>query len=336
MGEQSKVERHDRERARVERLGAGPIIYPGLHPSIGDNIQGPSLIKVPDWVDAPLGRYYLYFADHKGAYIRLAYADDLVGPWQIHVPGSVQIAESHFLTQPPAVTPEKADGIRATFAKSGVRILHDIIEEVTTPHIASPDVHVDAARQQIIMYYHGLEGVGHQTTRVATSVDGINFTTQPQALGKTYWRAFHWDNYVYALAMPGQLYRSRDPFNGFEEGPLLFNPNMRHSAVLVRGDTLHVFWTQVGDMPEHIKHSTIELSADWQGWQVEGSDEVVRPEREYEGALAQLEPSVRSTAYGVVNQLRDPAIFVEGENVYLLYAVGGEAGIALARIRFDS
>jgi hypothetical protein len=45
---------------------------------------------------------------------------------------------------------------------------------------------------------------------------------------------------------------------------------------------------------------------------------------------------VRSTAYGLVNQLRDPAVFVDGEDAYLLYAVGGESGIGLARITFAS
>ena len=57
---------------RVTRLTEGPIIGPDLHPSIGLNIQGPSLIRVPDWIDDSLGAYYLYFADHKGSYIRLA------------------------------------------------------------------------------------------------------------------------------------------------------------------------------------------------------------------------------------------------------------------------
>ena len=55
---------------RVERLLDAPIITPDLHPSIGENIQGPSVIRVPDWVQDPLGAYYLYFADHKGTYIR--------------------------------------------------------------------------------------------------------------------------------------------------------------------------------------------------------------------------------------------------------------------------
>lgn len=44
---------------RVTRLTDAPIITPGLHPSIGKNIQGPSLIRVPDWVNEPLGTYYL-------------------------------------------------------------------------------------------------------------------------------------------------------------------------------------------------------------------------------------------------------------------------------------
>ena len=52
---------------RVERLLDRPIISPTLHPSIGHNIQGPSLILAPTWLKSPLGKYYLYFADHKGA-----------------------------------------------------------------------------------------------------------------------------------------------------------------------------------------------------------------------------------------------------------------------------
>ena len=73
---------------RVERLLGEPIIAPGIHPSIGENIQGPTVIRVPDWIEDSLGAYYLYFADHKGLYIRLAYADDLEGPWRIYAPGT--------------------------------------------------------------------------------------------------------------------------------------------------------------------------------------------------------------------------------------------------------
>ena len=62
----------DLSTVKVTRVLDKPIIGPDIHPSIGVNIQGPSLIRVPDWVENPLGKYYLYFADHKGLYIRLA------------------------------------------------------------------------------------------------------------------------------------------------------------------------------------------------------------------------------------------------------------------------
>jgi hypothetical protein len=71
---------------------------------------------------------------------------------------------------------------------------------------------------------------------------------------------------------------------------------------------------------------------DWHSWKESAPTEILRPERSWEGADAPLVPSVRSTAYGRVNQLRDPAIFDENGRVYLLYAVAGESGIAIAEV----
>ena len=317
---------------RVERLVDGPIISADLHPSIGVNIQGPSMIRVPGWIEGRLGDYYLYIADHKGRYIRLAYADDLVGPWKIYPPGSLQLEQSHFLTEPPKVTPEQVAQFEARLKQSRTVISHDLLSEITTPHIASPDVHVDTAGRRIVMYFHGLEAVGTQVTRVATSHNGIDFSAQPQVLGRSYMRAFRHDGMTYAMSMPGQFYRSRDGMSGFEPGPLLFNSDMRHSAVMKRSGELWVFWTQVGETPERILLSRIALSGDWRNWKDGAPVEFLRPERSWEGADAPLVPSVRSTAYGQVNQLRDPAIFEEDGRVYLLYAVAGESGIAIAEI----
>jgi hypothetical protein len=317
---------------RVQRLLDGPIISPGLHRSIGRNIQGPSMIRAPDWIEGRLGDYYLYFADHKGRYIRLAYANNLLGLWKIHPPGSLQLEESCFLTEPPKVTPEQLAQFEARLKQSGVLISHDLLSEITTPHIASPDVHVDTPGRRIIMYLHGLDAVGTQVTRVATSRNGIDFDAQPEVLGRPYMRAFQHDGMTYAMAMPGQFYRSKDGMHGFEAGPNLFNPNMRHSAVIKRGGELWVFWTQVGEAPERILLSRIDLTRDWHSWNESAPTEILRPECSWEGADAPLVPSVRSTAYGQVNQLRDPAIFEENGRLYLLYAVAGESGIAIAEI----
>ena len=322
------------QQVTVTRLLDEPIIGPGLHSSLGVNIQGPSLIRAPDWLPNRLGNYYLYFADHKGMYIRLAYADELTGPWQVHVPGSMQIEDSFFLPERPVVPQAELDALIEQRRASGSRVSHDLALELTEPHIASPDVHVDGENRRIIMYLHGLAGAGFQHSRVALSDDGIDFTTLPDNIGRTYMRAFKHDGMTYVLAMPGQFYRSADGLTGFEEGPRLFVPNMRHSAVIVRDDTLYVFWTRVGDMPESILLSTIDISGDWSTWRESSEVEVLRPEFDWEGANAPLEPSVRSTAYGHVNQLRDPAIYIEGDDVYLLYAVAGESGIAIAKVDF--
>ncbi len=320
---------------RVERLLDAPIIGPETHPRIGKNIQGPSLIRAPDWVESPLGRYYLYFADHKGSYIRLAYADDVRGPWRVHPAGSLQIADSHFPSEPPPIPEgglEVVEARRAGQGRAGSKLPHSLAKESTAPHIASPDVHVDEANRRVIMYFHGLDSFATQLTRVALSEDGIRFQARSEKLGRTYLRVFRHAGMTYGIAMPGQVYRSRDGLGGFEEGPMLFNPDMRHCAVLKRADVLYVFWTQVGHAPERILLSTIDLSKPWMEWKETEPLEVLRPEREWEGADVAAAASIRSVAYERVNQLRDPAIFEDEGRMFLLYAVAGEAGIAIAEV----
>lgn len=302
----------------ITRLLDGPIIMPELDARMGSNIQGPSLIRVPDWVEDPLGEYYLYFADHRGTYIRMAYADELTGPWTVYSPGTLQLEDSYFPTTcPPCAQSPGREG------------------SPLYAHIASPDVHVRNDLQQIVMYVHG-RGAGSQFTRLAVSKDGINFEGRPENLGRPYFRVIEFGDYYYALAMPGYFYRSRDGLTGFEEGPRFFNDDMRHSALLIRDDSLYVFWTQAGHSPERILLTKIAMSDDWQNWQASEAVEVLRPETEWEGAGLPVAPSVRGHIDDKVNQLRDPAIFIEDGETYLLYSVAGESGIGIARIDFKN
>jgi len=62
-----------------------------------------------------------------------------------------------------------------------------------------------------------------------------------------------------------------------------------------------VFWSQVGDVPERILMSTIDLSVDWREWRETESIDVSCLEPPWKGAGAPLEPSVRSVAYGNAN-----------------------------------
>ena len=286
---------------QIRRFAENPIIRPGMDERMGLNINGPSLIRAPDWLPNPLGRYYLYFAAHSGRYIRLAYADRLEGPWTVHPPGALQIEETPF-----------------------------------THHIASPDVHVDEGGRRIIMYYHGCGGVpaGYhsQVERVAVSRDGLRFVSRDEILGKFYWRVFFRQGWTTALTMPGTFYRSRDALTGFQEGPTRFTEHMRHSAVMLDGDVLSVFFSNAGDRPERILLSTIRLTPDWTRWRESAPQILLEPETPYEGADLPLEASRRGAAPGRVRQLRDPCIYREGGRTYLLYAVAGESGIALAEL----
>ncbi len=319
-------------RWKARRIGL--LIRPHIDGRMGANVQGPSIIRVPDWVENPLGRYYLYFADHKGSYIRLAYADAVEGPWRMHEPGSLQLADSLYPTEPPEEgMVAEGDRLPGT-APPGTPGVEDAKEDARHPHIASPDVHVDHARRRIVMFYHGLVAWRTQRTRVATSADGLHFTPLPELLGPSYFRVFAWGGATYALGMPGILFRSADGLGGFERGPLLFEGGLqRHTAVLVRGDTLHVFWTRVGDTPERILHSTVALAGDWLGWRAEGEAEVIRPEEAWEGSELPLMRSWRGAMNIPVRQLRDPCILEDEGRVFLLYAVQGEAGIGLAELQ---
>jgi hypothetical protein len=307
---------HAAEIPTVTRLGDGPIITQNMDGRMGGNVQGPSLIKVPKWVKNPLGKYYLYFADHRGTYIRLAYADDLSGPWSMHEHGSLPLEDSHF----PTSVPKELQDLPYAYA-----------------HIASPDVHVREDLKEIVMYLHGWDirnGSGTQFTRLATSDDGIHFEGHPEVLGRSYFRVTKHRDYYYALAMPGYLYRSKDGIGEFEPGPRFFNDNMRHNALLVRDNILYVFWTQAGDAPERIFVSTIDMKGDWSTWYASGPIEVLRPEHKWEGADLEIKPSERGYIGVPANQLRDPAIFEEDGETFLLYSVAGESGIAIAKLNF--
>ena len=62
----------------IERFFSSPIIYPNMDDRMGSNINGPAIIRMPNWCKDKLGTYHLYFSDHKGKYIRLAFADEIV------------------------------------------------------------------------------------------------------------------------------------------------------------------------------------------------------------------------------------------------------------------
>ncbi len=249
----------------------------------------------------------------------------------MHTSGSLTLADSHFLTEPAAV-PVDVEPTDARWAKAVREGVPTPIDSATKPHIASPDVHVRHDRQEIVMCYHGLEDFRFQRSRVATSKDGLTFAGREPLISRSYLRGFQHDGQWYAMGMPGIFYRSSDGISDWEEGPTLFPATMRHAALLKRGEQLLVFWSNAGDEPEHILLSSIDVSDDWSEWTASEPHSLLKPEEQWEGADLPVEASVRDAINVRVRELRDPAIYEEDGRVYLLYAVAGEAGIAIAEL----
>lgn len=141
-----------------------------------------------------------------------------------------------------------------------------------------------------------------------------------------------YDNAWYAIAKRmdapggGVLLRSPDGIQAFEYGPKIL-PNMRHAAILKRGNELQIFFTRGGDCPERILISKMSLAGSWTDWSPTAPEELLRPETVEEGAQLPLQKSLFEAASEPVNELRDPEIFEENKKLYLFYAGAGEANI---------
>lgn len=295
----------------------GPVITGEMLPGTdGENMAGPSPIATPDGLR-------LYFADHAGTYIRLAFADFPVGPWRVHAPGTFPLsvvlaeAERSSTPRPPSEHPT---------------------------HIAAPDVHLlDDGRWR--MYFHARPNDpdipwGHENG-VATSEDGLDWHLEsPEAIRGTYLRGFRWEGEWYGVMRGGELVHSADGVTwsagsvpefaeAVNEGAARY---IRHVALALDGDVLSVFYSRIGDAPERIMRATAQLNGPWTEWRLENPVEVLRPEADWEGADLPVLPSRGSVAKEPGNELRDPGILDYGGRRYLYYAYRGERGIGVAEL----
>ena len=325
----------------------------------GYNINGPSVIRVPDWIPPgeradPNAVYYLYFAHHAGNYIRLAWATEIEGPWHLYQIGSdVSVGER---------------GVLDLGSNDKINLDYDM---TISNHVASPDVFVDDQNQRIIMYFHagsvnvGGSGMG-QKSLVATSSYGLDFQNgiEPVILGRFYFRVFEYNGNLYATSNSGYLFKARDPNHpwkpppGFDlrddlwikrpDSPYINDLDdadfslvaddplrVRHFTVRRIDDTLQMLYSRIGDCPERIMISTIDLSVgDYELWDASfPPNDVLRAEPDWEGGEIPPRNSQGSAAPENVNQLRDPYLFQDSDYTwYIFYCARGEDAIGVVRV----
>jgi hypothetical protein len=306
-------------KSSIKRFLNKPIITSDmLAEGHGDNICGPSLIFAPTWLPNRLGNYYLYFAHHRGKYIRLAFADKLDGPWQIYGPGTLSIEDSAAISD----------------------------------HVASPDAHVISADKSIRMYFHSVHsGTNNQLSFVARSEDGINFEINPDPISNFYMRAIPWTHENFPLrdlwlgmTKGGVMYLSKNGWSNFIKLPVtafdMHDPmanapgDVRHVALrFLNNNILSVYYSRIGDAPESILRAQIDLNQPISKWIAGKSELILQPSTNWEGVNLPITNSRSGPAKKIgENALRDPAIFNHENKTYLLYSVMGESGIAIVEL----
>lgn len=147
--------------------------YADLRYNPTNDIIVPSVIRT-DALRNPLGRYYLYYAPHDApGGICLAYADHLEGPWQEYA-GNPLIAR-------------------------------DWQPHYHVSHVSGPHAIWNETERRLFLYFHG----ENDTTRLATSADGIHFEYDSVILTTAMFPTISEASYarVFQYSPPGQPYR---------------------------------------------------------------------------------------------------------------------------------
>lgn len=304
----------------LTRAADQPLLRIGDHAAIGTNINGPSVLRVPEWVPDPKGKFYMYFAHHTGTSIRIAVADDPLGGWRVLDAPALHLSETGF-------------------AQTQVTHCSETGEVITEPpHIASPDVHVCEQDRQVMMFFHGLHADGRQTTQVARSRDGLSFSVEGCGgdIAPPYLKVCRVGDRFVGVTWGGEMLCADHLAGPFTKAPLrLRRPNgpdliPRHPVLGWRDGVLHCFYSSIGDCPERLWHMSAKTAGPMAAWAFSAPALILSPEFEWEGAGEPKAVSRIGMAQGLEHALRDPALFED----LLFYVGGGEHSIAVAHIHW--
>lgn len=171
------------------------------------------------------------------------------GPSAIRAPGALRL---------------EASGIPAQF--SGLNLPERFRNSITSgdlrPHDGSLEVHVDRARQRVVIHCRGLERDCAQITRRAVSKNGLGFIYQQPTGAGFYARVFERQGVGYVAVLVAWLYRSRDSGLSFPGRTGLGDPSARHVAFFPYEDLLFQILSRFGNAPERLLISRVFAAVD--------------------------------------------------------------------------
>jgi len=331
----------------------------------GFNINGPSVIRIPAWlkksgdVAHPDANFYMYFASHVGQYIRMAWAKELAGPWTLYGTGrQIESGQRGVLDLGAEASLCIGNGLTIAGHAASPDVHVDEDQKQIVLYFHGP-------------VFHEKKRLG-QCTLVATSENGLNFNPpdragessrgiRPVVLGSSYFRVFRCRGRTYAVASRAQLYKAPGTVgescwqvpDSFHHDTMLWEPRrdplvmpplveksgkemlIRHAGVHVQGSRLNLFYSRIGDQPECVMHSQIDITSEnWNDWSaISPASSVLVPEYQWEGTDLPLKPSESGWGIGV-RELRDPYVFEDAGKLFLFYCGRGEEAIGMAELSY--
>ena len=264
-----------------ERVGGDGVENDsGTTTPTAENIDGPSIIRIPDWIPASErvnadAVYYAYFAHHGGDNIRLAWSASITGPWNLfNAQGSTAPDSSVGGTETPGDGVLDLDLGDRSQANGTLRAVEGSRVGITR-HVASPDVLIDNVNQRIVLGFHSPPAIGPnaQKSFVATSKYGLNFNPAPEngpanlgfqgeagqgfrdvILGESYFRVFQVGGQGFAYSNNGNLWQAPVTNDANEVNTLTnadseggwFNPSPSHNV-------LNDWWTVISQAANPLK-----------------------------------------------------------------------------------
>jgi len=281
--------------------------------SSNKNINGPTVIEytLPRLLGSKI--YIMYFASHKGRYIRTAWSRSPIGKFRTIPLVYILPIWNNFS--------ERKD------------------------HVASPEVLT--INKINYLFTHSPSryfAPGRQITYISRLYFGLFcFSAKPTKL-PSYSRFFYYKDDLYAITNGADVFRftveTLEPVKLEADISKLLIPDsediairVRHSQVVQYKDKMLCFFTRVGDSPERIFVAEMKFTSE----EIIFSQpmELLRPETDYEGIKIKAQPSRNGMAKTAQNAIRDPFVAKFGEQYFLYYATSGEKGIACALLNFQ-